>query len=641
MPYVAHKRLVTVIHMPYHTVYHGGSLLPIRVHARVRPSVLAAEINRIRNLTRPSTESYLEKYLQSRDRIYFDDEAREIRAKVDSLLRRVHVYVPRAVASDFLEEIIPERMRCGDYVRRLLSGKQNAKKDPEPVSWYEVPERGNFGTLACIKYVAGNPQSVRRPYFKVADLRPSDIKNDVNFLSYYKKNRQAAASASTDGPMTERELRKARALEPDVDVTAVKREQDSKPEKKRESKCGKTETAQKPAKEPEPEPTPVKVVELVAEPVKEPEPEPEPVKEPEPEPVKEPEPVPEPVKEPEPVPVKPSKPKAKRAAAPAPAPEPAPAPAPAPEPVQEKEQPAPVEEAKPEPVEEAKPEPVVEAQPEPVVEAQPEPVVEAKPETAEDVPAETTSADVNGKKLFFISVRQDKDEAIKKIEQYLVKAAEEAKSDEERKQAAEDERVKLEMEELKAWEALQAAQERAEHLDEILEQEKAEDERQAEEAKLEADRMETERVLEAERQVEEARVATLLEEQERMIVEEHLEEVRQKEELEARLANVAFNDADEVKDLDHSRDDAIASEITDQEREEKPYELIADDETRIEEENAQDEERLDMVDDPFVEEPEGAQCVSQTGGNAIEETSKIEEVTSGGEESFEWGDEDA
>lgn len=86
-------------------------------------------------------------------------------------------------------------MRSGDYVRRLLSGKSIAKKDPEPVSWYEVPERGDFGNLACVKYVAGNPQSVRRPYYKVADLRPSDIKNDVNFLSYYKKNRQAAANA--------------------------------------------------------------------------------------------------------------------------------------------------------------------------------------------------------------------------------------------------------------------------------------------------------------------------------------------------------------------------------------------------------------------------------------------------------------
>uniref|UniRef100_V9IJK7 Uncharacterized protein n=1 Tax=Apis cerana TaxID=7461 RepID=V9IJK7_APICE len=87
-------------------------------------------------------------------------------------------------------------MRSGDYVRRLISGKHNTKKDTiEPISWYEVPDRGNFGNLACVKYVAGKPHSIRKPYFKVADLRPSDIKNDVNFLSYYSKNREAAANA--------------------------------------------------------------------------------------------------------------------------------------------------------------------------------------------------------------------------------------------------------------------------------------------------------------------------------------------------------------------------------------------------------------------------------------------------------------
>lgn len=90
---------------------------------------------------------------------------------------------------------MPERMRSHDYVRRLLTGRNNAKKEVEHLSWYEVPDRGHFGTLACVKYVAGKPHSVRKPYVKVADLRPADIRNDVNFLSYYSKNRQAAASA--------------------------------------------------------------------------------------------------------------------------------------------------------------------------------------------------------------------------------------------------------------------------------------------------------------------------------------------------------------------------------------------------------------------------------------------------------------
>lgn len=73
------------------------------------------------------------------------------------------------------------------------------------------------------------------------------------------------------------------------------------------------------------------------------------------------------------------------------------------------------------------------------------------------------------------------------------------RTEEEKKQAAEEEIVKLEADEMKAWEALQVAQERLAHLDEIVEQEKAEAERKAEEAKIEANRLETERILEEER----------------------------------------------------------------------------------------------------------------------------------------------
>lgn len=66
MPYVAHKRLVTVIHSPVHNVYYAGAMVPVRVRARVRPSILMAEFNRIRDLPRPSSRSYLEDYLNSR-----------------------------------------------------------------------------------------------------------------------------------------------------------------------------------------------------------------------------------------------------------------------------------------------------------------------------------------------------------------------------------------------------------------------------------------------------------------------------------------------------------------------------------------------------------------------------------------------
>lgn len=61
---------------------------------------------------------------------------------------------------------------------------------------------------------------------------------------------------------------------------------------------------------------------------------------------------------------------------------------------------------------------------------------------------------------------------------------------------------------------------------------------------------------------------------------------------------------------------------------------------QIVEEDAHEEEPFEMPD-PFVEEPEGAENKAPTGGMAVEGAPKIEEMTSGGEESFEWGDEDA
>ncbi|KAH0568327.1 hypothetical protein KQX54_020440 [Cotesia glomerata] len=198
LPYIAHKKLVSVIHTPYPVIFHAYTVpAPIRIYSRVRPSVIAAELQRIRNQTRPSSTSYVSKYLNSRDNIMFDDETREIRARADSLLRRIHVFVPRPVSSDFAETITPERMRSDDYVRRVLTARKNAKKDDEPANWYESSEHRQFGSghLASVSYTGGKPHSRRRPYYKVTDLRPADVQSDVNLLSYYAKNRQAAASA--------------------------------------------------------------------------------------------------------------------------------------------------------------------------------------------------------------------------------------------------------------------------------------------------------------------------------------------------------------------------------------------------------------------------------------------------------------
>ncbi|XP_066596350.1 uncharacterized protein CG45076-like isoform X2 [Prorops nasuta] len=519
MPYVAHKRLVTIVHTPVHSVpysvYHAGELIPIRVRSRVRPSILAAELARIRSLPRPTYVSHLERFLNSKDNIYFDDEAREIRARVDSLLRRIHVYVPRASPSDFAEEIVPERLRCGDYVHRLLSGRNNTKKDLDALSWYEVPDRADFGNLACVKYVAGKPHSVRRPYYKVADLRPSDIKNDVNFLSYYSKNRQAAANASPGQPMTERELRKARALETEYSAATPKKA----PEAKQEA---------------------------VVEPVKEP----------------------EPVREPEP-----------------------------------------------------------EAEPEPEVQPEPEP----EPETVQEAPAEKKKEKKSKKhKDKEEDVRKaDKEEVLKAAGRALAKQAAEALYEEERQKKADEERLAMELEEQKAWEALKLAQEMRERAEEINEQERREAERKAEEEKLEEEHREAERIAREEREAAEAAVAAAeAAEEERIAIEKSLEEQSKRQELEAtKLAEVAAA-ADVTEEPKVCEDEpADVEEITDQEREEKPYEVITQEDTKVEEENVcAEEEPKDCCNEPLIEEHEGIHSVVVDDNATVEDEPQVEEA---------------
>lgn len=65
-----------------------------------------------------------------------------------------------------------------------------------------------------------------------------------------------------------------------------------------------------------------------------------------------------------------------------------------------------------------------------------------------------------------------------------------------------------------------------------------------------------------------------------MIVEEHLEEV-QKQKQDQEEADVTQLAANENKDGSCADDLADLGEITDQEKEEKPYEVTTDDETRV------------------------------------------------------------
>ncbi|XP_023318423.1 calponin homology domain-containing protein DDB_G0272472-like isoform X7 [Trichogramma pretiosum] len=151
---------------------------------------------------RPYSSSSSRPYVSSYSVTDFDDETRDIRARTDNLLRKIHVFVPRPSVSDYEETTIPERLRSDDYVRRIINSK-NTRKDIADLPWYSTPEKRDIGSghLACIKYAGGRPQPRRRPYYTVGDLVPGDVKSDVNLMSFYSKNRKAAEDASPSIPV--------------------------------------------------------------------------------------------------------------------------------------------------------------------------------------------------------------------------------------------------------------------------------------------------------------------------------------------------------------------------------------------------------------------------------------------------------
>lgn len=84
--------------------------------------------------------------------------------------------------------------------------------------------------------------------------------------------------------------------------------------------------------------------------------------------------------------------------------------------------------------------------------------------------------------------------------------------------------------------------------------------------------------------INQTRLDALIQEQERLIVEEHLEEVQQqKQELEERVVEVTLSAENEHKDASCT-EDPVVGDVTDQEKEEKPYDVTVDDDTRVKDE---------------------------------------------------------
>lgn len=166
---------------------------------RVRPSVILAEIDRINYKVRPSLAYQpVEDYFNSRSVVSFDDETKSIRAQTAALLKRIHEPLPRAtksfpISSTRYQELpIPERITSDAYIHRLLGPTHNVKHEVDTFSHYDEPAKRLMGKghLACVSFAGGRAFPRRKNLFS----EDNRVKNDVQYLSHYKKNIDAAYS---------------------------------------------------------------------------------------------------------------------------------------------------------------------------------------------------------------------------------------------------------------------------------------------------------------------------------------------------------------------------------------------------------------------------------------------------------------
>ncbi|XP_044730537.1 uncharacterized abhydrolase domain-containing protein DDB_G0269086 isoform X5 [Chrysoperla carnea] len=194
IPYVGHKRL---------TYYTPTQII------RVRPSIYYKELDRIEHKYRPSsTYSYLNDYLSSSSATKhltqtFDDEKRAIRAQSNAILQRIHSPVPKVtvrVLPYSSRYTSPIRISPESYIQSLVTPVRRVADNILNISYYSEPAKRFLGPghLACIRF-AGDKAYSKRSH--MSDLTDHVIRNDINLLSYYLKNRQAANVGGIEKPI--------------------------------------------------------------------------------------------------------------------------------------------------------------------------------------------------------------------------------------------------------------------------------------------------------------------------------------------------------------------------------------------------------------------------------------------------------
>lgn len=174
------------------------------MRVRVRPSVVLRELDRIAYRRRPELSiSAVDDFFRSESTKAFEDETSRIRADTAALLTRARSVVPRAKTVAPLDTIysysygepIPYRFSNEAYLAKLVVPLRSVADHIRNISYYSEPAKKftGRGHLACVHYTGNKAFSNRRPLYKELSIR-----DDVNLLSFYAKNRLAAAGLAVE-----------------------------------------------------------------------------------------------------------------------------------------------------------------------------------------------------------------------------------------------------------------------------------------------------------------------------------------------------------------------------------------------------------------------------------------------------------
>ncbi|XP_055324084.1 uncharacterized protein CG45076-like isoform X3 [Sitodiplosis mosellana] len=159
---------------------------------RTRPSIFEREYKRIENKVRSRpAHLFTDSYLNSDSVRAFDDATKSIRNDTNTLMRKIHQRVERA------QSCLPASSYTAKYERRygpdsfvshlvapLKSTIYNGVESWNPHKYIGKSH------LASVRIVGNKAYNTRRATTAFDDDK---VRNDVNLLSYYLKNRKAAA----------------------------------------------------------------------------------------------------------------------------------------------------------------------------------------------------------------------------------------------------------------------------------------------------------------------------------------------------------------------------------------------------------------------------------------------------------------